>query len=154
MKDNIQIREISPQETYVVRHPVLREGRPIEDCRFDGDELSSTYHLGLFDDNVLVGVASLMKHNHVYFSDTNQYQLRGMAVLKSHQGQKLGDVLFAYAETLLKTKSIPLLWFNAREVAVNFYKRNGAKIVGNPFEIDGIGTHYVMFKNLKTKKAS
>lgn len=146
MDSVIQIKEISALETYTVRHPVLREGRPIEDCRFDGDNLPTTFHLGLFYDAILVGVATFMKNNHTVFSDDNQYQLRGMAVLKTHQGKQLGDALFKHGEILLKEKSVSLLWFNAREVAVNFYKRNGCEILGEPFEIKGIGIHFVMFK--------
>ena len=96
MTDSIQIKEISSLETYSVRHPVLREGRPIEDCSFDGDDLSTTFHLGLFYEDVLVGVASFMKNNHVLFLDDNQYQLRGMAVLKTYQGKQLGDILFLH----------------------------------------------------------
>ena len=148
MKDIIQIKEISALETYAVRHPVLREGRPIEDCRFDGDDLPTSFHLGLFYEDILVGIASFMENNHNFFSDEHQYQLRGMAVMKSHQGKKLGDVLLNYGETLLKAKNATLLWFNAREIAVNFYKRNGSEIIGKPFEIKGIGTHYVMFKKI------
>ena len=68
MTDSIQIKEISSLETYSVRHPVLREGRPIEDCSFDGDDLSTTFHLGLFYEDVLVGVASFMKNNHALFT--------------------------------------------------------------------------------------
>lgn len=148
MTDSIQIKEISSLETYSVRHPVLREGRPIEDCSFDGDDLSTTFHLGLFYEDVLVGVASFMKNNHALFLDDNQYQLRGMAVLKTYQGKQLGDILFLHGEKLLKTKNVTLLWFNAREIAVNFYNRNGCNTIGRPFEIKGIGTHYVMFKKI------
>src|SRR5690606_20545779 len=100
MTDVIQIKEISSLETYAVRHPVLREGRPIEDCRFDGDDLPTTFHLGLFYKDTLVGEASFMENNHEFFSDEYQYQLRGMAVLKSHQGKQVGDVLLNYGETL------------------------------------------------------
>ena|SRR5690606_13454124 len=148
MTNSIQIKEISALETYGIRHPVLREGRPIEDCRFDGDDLPTTFHLGLFYEDVLVGVASFMENNHTFFSDEYQYQLRGMAVLKSHQGKQLGDALLNYGEKFLKEKNVTLLWFNAREIAVNFYRRNGSEIIGEPFEIKGIGTHYVMFKKI------
>lgn len=152
MTDSIQIKEISALETFAVRHPILREGCPIEDCRFDGDDLSTTFHLGLFYEEILVGVATYMKNNHTLFSDDNQYQLRGMAVLKSHQGKQLGDALFKHGEKLLKSKNVSLLWFNAREVAVSFYKKNDCCIIGEPFEIVDIGTHYVMFKKIRNKK--
>ena len=148
MTNLIRVKEITSLETYAVRHPVLREGHAIEDCRFDGDDLSTTFHLGLFYNDVLVGVASFMKNNRDFFSDANQYQLRGMAILKAYQGKNLGNTLFKYGEKLLASKNVTLLWFNAREIAVKFYGKNGCNITGQPFEIKGIGTHYVMFKKL------
>jgi len=45
----IQIKEIPSKETYIVRQPVLRKGKPIESCIFEGDDLETTYHFGLFD---------------------------------------------------------------------------------------------------------
>ena len=38
------IKNISANETFLVRHPVLRAGKPIENCKFDGDELETTQH--------------------------------------------------------------------------------------------------------------
>ncbi len=144
----IHIREIPAIETYTVRHPVLRKNRPVEDCKFDGDNLKNTFHLGLFYDDELIGVASFIKKNHALLTDKYQYQLRGMAVLDAYQGKKLGNILFRYGEELLQKKDITTLWFNARENAVAFYQKNGCTIIGAPFEIEGIGTHYVMFKKL------
>jgi GNAT superfamily N-acetyltransferase len=145
---SVQIQLISSKETYVVRHPVLREGRPIESCHFEGDDLDTTFHLGLFLNKELVGVASFMKNNNVIFTEQHQYQLRGMAILKQHQGLGFGDQLLKHGEQLLKNKNTALLWFNAREIAIKFYKKNGHQILGNAFEIKGVGTHYVMFKKM------
>lgn len=142
------IKEISALETYPVRHPVLRKGRPLEDCSFEGDDLQSTIHLGLFENENLVGVASLLKNNHPDFDSISQYQLRGMAILESFQGQGYGKKLLIYGENLLKKLGVELIWFNAREKAIPFYLDSGYSILGNSFEIKGIGTHFMMFKTL------
>lgn len=42
------IKKITDLETYSVRHVVLRKGKPIETCRFEGDDLPSTSHFGYF----------------------------------------------------------------------------------------------------------
>ena len=42
------IQKITSTETYPVRHIVLRAGKPIESCQFDGDELGSTHHFGYY----------------------------------------------------------------------------------------------------------
>ncbi|GAL68931.1 hypothetical protein JCM19301_2950 [Jejuia pallidilutea] len=47
-KEDYQIMQICAKETYPVRHPVLRTGKPIETCAFNGDDLPSTMHIGLF----------------------------------------------------------------------------------------------------------
>ncbi len=146
--DNFSIKKISTIETYPVRHPVLRAGRPLEDCKFDHDDLETTFHLGLFEKNHLIGVATFLKNNSSSFPESNQYQLRGMAVLDHFQGKGLGAQLLNYAETELKLSQAELLWFNARERAVPFYSKLGYKTTGNTFDIKGIGPHYLMFKKL------
>jgi RimJ/RimL family protein N-acetyltransferase/N-acetylglutamate synthase-like GNAT family acetyltransferase len=144
---NYHIEKISAIETYSVRHPELRAGRPIVDCAFDLDNEDSTFHLGLYFKEDLIGVASFMKKNHVLFNENTQYQLRGMAVLKSYQKKGLGYLLLEAGE-LEVAKHCSRIWFNAREVAVNFYKRGGYKIVDKPFIIEPIGKHYIMSKQL------
>lgn len=141
-------KKITTQETYVIRHPVLREGKPIDSCKFDGDELKTTMHLGIFANKKLVGVSSFLKNKNNLFSDDNQIQLRGMATLKEFQNKGLGQLLLEYAESELKKENTPILWCNARETATNFYKKCGYQIIGKPFNIESVGIHYIMYKNL------
>lgn len=147
-KHHLLIKEISALETYPVRHPVLRKGRPLEDCHFEGDDLPSTIHLGLFEDENLVGVASLLKNSHPDFDNNTPYQLRGMAILESVQGKGYGKQLLTFGENLLKKQGVDLIWFNAREKAIPFYQNSGYLIIGNSFDIRGIGTHFRMFKKI------
>ncbi len=144
----MKIEEITFQETFSVRHPVLRAGKPIESCHFDGDDLASTKHFGIFIDNTLVGVTSLFMQHHSFFNHEIQMQMRGMAVLNSHQKQGFGEKLLASCENYLRNEKISLLWFNARAKAVPFYEKLGYQIMGNSFEIGDIGTHFVMYKQL------
>lgn len=58
--DTIQIKFITPAETYVVRHPVLRVGKPVESCKLEGDEDPTTFHLGAYMVGQLVGVVSML----------------------------------------------------------------------------------------------
>lgn len=145
---NIEIKLISSQETIAVRHPVLREGRPLAECVFEHDALPTTKHLGLYLDEHLVGVATLIESKNQLFQEQHQFQLRGMAVLKDFQSCGYGDLLLQYAEQLVFKHKESLIWFNARTVAVGFYKKNNYKIIGEPFEISGVGTHHKMYKTL------
>lgn len=148
-KKNIKagIKNISPTETYAVRHPVLRQGKPIETCSFEGDLHPESIHLGLYANNRLVGVASYLKNSHADFSG-NQYQLRGMAVLPEFQQNGFGEMLFKAGEKQLKEKKADILWFNAREIAKNFYLKQHCIVMGEPYEIKGVGMHYLMVKEI------
>lgn len=142
------VREISANETFAVRQPVLRAGKPIESCRFDGDERESTKHFGYFENGNLIGIASMFAVPHKAFDSKKQFQLRGMAVLSNHQKKGIGEQLVAYAEKDAVAQEADLIWFNAREIAVSFYRKLGYEILGEPFEIGDIGLHYIMFKKL------
>ena len=145
---NITIKQISSAETFIVRQPVLRAGRPIEDCKFDADDLQTTFHLGLYFKNELVGVATFLENKNTLFNQQKQAQLRGMAILKKVQGFGFGALLLKKGEVILKEKKMDLLWFNAREVATGFYKKNGYIIIGDSFTIPQVGLHFVMYKSL------
>lgn len=145
----IQIKEILATETYAVRSAVLRKGKPLESCVFPGDELSTTKHFGLFTDN-LVGVISLFENKNPKFHDSLQMQIRGMAILEDYQGLNLGAKLITECENKLQSGNNTLIWFNAREKAVGFYKKLGYKTIGNGFDIQDIGLHFIMHKNLRS----
>ena len=143
-----QIKKISALETYPVRHPVLREGKPLESCLFEGDTLNTTFHLGIFHHDKLVGVCSFLKSKHTLLKNEYQYQLRGMAILKEKQSLGLGKLILSYGENLLKQQNTQIIWCNAREKAVEFYKKNRYQIIGLPFDIKNIGQHFIMYKAL------
>ena len=113
------IQKITAKQTYTVRHLVLRQGKPIETCRFEGDDLETTTHFGLLVDKNIVGIVSIFQNKSDIFVAENQYQIRGMAVLDDFQ-----------------------------QKAVEFYQKLGYTTHRNSFIIDGIGSHYVMYKML------
>ncbi len=148
MKNNHSIQEITATHTYPVRQLVLRAGKPIESCRFEGDELPSTHHFGYFTANQLLGVISLFEAENATFEKQKSFQIRGMAVLESYQKKGIGEALVREAETFCKKQKTTLIWFNARTSAVGFYKKMGYEIEGNEFEIKEVGPHFLMHKKI------
>lgn len=144
----ITIKEITSKETYIVRQPVLRAGKPIESCIFEGDDLETTHHFGLFENNDLTGIISLFKQINPIFAEQNQAQIRGMAVLGSHQKKGFGDALVKYCETYCIENKTDLIWFNARTATVGFYQKLNYQTLGEPFDIKDVGEHYLMYKKL------
>lgn len=140
------IQKINSTETYPVRHIVLRAGKPIESCQFDGDELVSTHHFGYYLNNQIIGVISLFEIKNEQFVAQKPFQIRGMAVLPSFQKQGIGEALVSEAEKFCTTQKVDLIWFNARTSAVGFYKKMGYEIVGTEFEIKEVGPHFLMYK--------
>ena len=143
-----EIKEISAFETIIVRHPVLRFGKPIESCRFEGDDLPNTMHFGLFYENQLSAVISVFEEKSILFFEENQFQIRGMAVLEQHQKKGFGEALLKYCENQIRNNRVEIIWFNARQTAIGFYEKSKYQRVGNGFEIADIGIHYVLFKKL------
>ena len=144
----IQVQLISKDQTYPIRNKVLRKGKPIETCFFDGDDLKTTFHFGIIIDKEIIGVASVYNVLHYNFSEENQCQLRGMAILEKYQNSGMGNRLLSTVESFCIQTKTNILWFNAREKALPFYKKLNYQVAGNAFEIENIGTHYLMFKKL------
>lgn len=143
----IEIKQIPASTTYTVRQSVLRVGKPIESCYFEGDNLNTTLHYGMFIDTEIAGVASIFLRGNPIFAETNQFQLRGMAISTTIQKKGFGKLLLDYVEKeVFQKNENALIWFNARASAVDFYKKSNYQIIGQPFEIEEIGTHYTMYK--------
>ena len=71
-----------------------------------------------------------------------------MAVTENYRRQKLGDVMLLYFETLAKQIGIKTIILQAREIAVDFYKRNGYEITEKTFLLFGEIQHYLMSKKI------
>lgn len=142
----IQVKKISAQETYPIRLVVLRKNIPLP-YEFNGDFDEDTFHLGAFKSDKLIAVSSFMKANNVQF-EGEQYQLRGMATLEEFQGLGAGKIMMEAAFDLMKSLKVDCLWCNARLAAVPFYEKLGMKTIGELFDINYVGKHYVMFKKL------
>ncbi|MDG2193906.1 MAG: GNAT family N-acetyltransferase [Polaribacter sp.] len=143
----ILIKKITAEATYKIRLEVLRKDIDLP-CQFQGDLEAETLHAGVFLTDDLIGVSSFMKSSNVLFTDKNQYQLRGMAILPETRGKGYGKQLIDFAVQHLQHKNATILWCKARELAVNFYKKAGFSIVGDPFVVSEIGIHYLMYKKM------
>ncbi|MBF2710012.1 GNAT family N-acetyltransferase [Flavobacterium soyangense] len=97
----------------------------MESCRFEGDDLETTQHFGLYLKQELVGIISLFKKSNSDIPVKNQYQIRGMAALENHRKKDFGKELLLYSEKQCKNQNMDLIWFNPRIEASDFYQKNG-----------------------------
>jgi GNAT superfamily N-acetyltransferase len=130
-----------PDETAILRalrmkvlYPGLSESKQF----YPGDEDPTAVHVGAFDGETLVGIASL------YDREDGTMQLRGMAVDTSLQRGGVGAAIVRFSEQVARGRGCPSLWCNARLAAVGFYERLGWRTEGDLFDVPDIGPHYVM----------
>lgn len=142
------IKAISAHETYAIRQRVLRPHQTMDEVAFAGDDEPDTFHLGAFDAGYLVGIVSLYQQTTPKLVLDKPWQLRGMATLPEYQGQGSGRSLVLAALDEIKLRCGANIWCNAREVALTFYQKLAFKVHGDPFEIPGIGPHYMMWRNV------
>jgi ribosomal protein S18 acetylase RimI-like enzyme len=145
---NTEIYQVDVQSIIPIRHQVLRKGKPLSTCHFQGDNLSDTFHFAAYFNDEIAGCVSLMLKSNTKIEDDQSYQLRGMAVLENHQNKEIGKHLLKHSEQFLGSKGIKTIWCNVRIKAKPFYSKNGYKTIGKTFEIPDVGPHILMYKAL------
>ncbi|MDR6301260.1 GNAT family N-acetyltransferase [Mesonia maritima] len=143
------IKQVSVEDILPIRQEVLRPGKAVETCFFENDKAEESVHFGYFLDEKIAGIASVLKDSSQEFAEKNQFRLRGMAVLPSYRNYAIGKKLLQHSEKYCIEKNADLLWFNAREKIVPFYKKYAFQIKGSIFEIPTVGPHQLMVKFFK-----
>jgi predicted GNAT family N-acyltransferase len=143
------IRFIQADDVLAIRNEVLRGGRlTLNECRFPNDDAEGAFHLGYFDKDQLVCIASFHPQNYKEFPG-KAYQLRGMGTLEVHRGRGFGNQLVNFAVVYMRGQKVNYVWCNARKKAVPFYRNLGFEIISDEFEVPVIGPHYVLYLKIQ-----
>ena len=145
------VEKISAADTLSIRQQVLRPNWTIDQCTFEGDQDETTFHIGAFQDGALIGIATMMRDSSAELTaiDTDQYRLRGMAVLPEYRDQGVGRSILDECIQEVRQRECNLFWCNARIKAARFYTAAGfSKTSETTFDIPGAGLHFLMFKKL------
>jgi len=129
------VRVIDAASTHDLRNRVLRGG--LGHDGFPEDAWPETLHLGAVDDDVIVGVATFVPR------DDGWWQLRGMAVEPSRQGEGVGRAILADGDRHLRSVGASGVWANARDTALGFYERAGWVVVGDGYVLVDLPHHRV-----------
>ena len=135
---------ITTDQTLDLRSSELRGGLEKSLCGFDGDDKEGSFHVGYFQNEVLVSVATFHKQPREGFTGSG-YQLRGMVTHPDFQGKGIGNQLLNFSIVYLKGQRTNYIWCNAREKAYKFYQSIGFEFISVPFELPKIGMHRVMY---------
>lgn len=127
---HIEIKQITAQETYNLRHEVMWPDKPLDFVKLDNDE--EGIHFGLLKNNAIVAVVSL-------FVEGNKAQFRKLATKTSEQGKGYATLLLRYLTNYVVAKGhVNWLWCNARADKTGFYKNFGMIETDQTFQKGGL----------------
>lgn len=140
----VSVRTIPPSRTHALRQRILRPHQSLAEMNYPGDQDAETIHLGAFDGEALIGVASLYHEPFPRDPGPDDWRLRGMAVAESHRGSGAGSELLRACGQHIRDRGGRRIWCNARTPAQGFYERFGFVTCGEMFDLVAIGPHVVM----------
>ena len=143
-----EVVEVAKERGQGLRREVLRPWMtPVEFARAQ-TSLPGTIHAALISDNDVLAVGSVMPNPHPHDPQPNDWRIRGMATREDQRGKGYGSQVLAFCEQKAREHGAKRLWCNARIGARTLYERAGMHVEGGQFEIDLIGSHYLMSKIL------
>ena len=149
------VRAIDAAATRPLRGRILRPGQAAEELVYPGDDDAGSLHVGAFDGERLLGVASLLPQSPEGTPPRpGDWRLRGMAVVPEARRRGIGAALLAACERHAREHGGRRLWFNARTAALPFYVAQGYVPVGEEYELPEIGPHRFAEKDLGAAEPS
>ena len=143
------VQQVEVEIIKSLRSLVLRPGQPIESTDYERDTDENTLHFAVLKERVALCIATFYPEPIMEMSSHNAYRLRGMATHPEYRRLGLGTDLMRKAIDDLQDKGADLIWCKARLVAIQFYESLGFVKIGPQYEIDGIGSHFTMYKKIK-----
>jgi len=147
LPEHFTVKKVAPEETFALRHRVLRGHEPIERLRLpsDADPRSANFAAIDSDTGEVVGTAVVFPEAPPWDVDAaGAWRLRGMATAEGWRSKGVGAAVLAAVIDHLTAEGGRLLWCNARLPAVNFYERAGFARLGEEWDEPFIGPHVVM----------
>ena len=131
------------EEYYHLRWEILRKpwNQP-RGSEKDERERESIHIMAIYE-NKVVGVGR------GHFNSREEGQIRYMAVEESYRNRGIGSSLLLELEKRLKERGAKYIVLNARENAVEFYRKHGYIIVGKAHTLFNSIHHFKMMKKLE-----
>ncbi|HYL70268.1 MAG TPA: GNAT family N-acetyltransferase [Steroidobacteraceae bacterium] len=142
----MQVRRISFLQARSIRREVLRPSGPEAEIAYAGDAGESAQHLGAFEGDELLGVATFLPEPCPEQHGTPAWRLRGMATIRSARGRGVGGQLLRYGIERVLALGATVIWCYGRTAARAFYERHGFSATGDEFALPHSGPHYLFVR--------
>lgn len=145
----IETRPIRAEETYDLRHRILRPHQPLSACAYPCDTAPGALHIGVFLNGQLIGIGSLLPDPREDAPYPMSWRIRGMAVQEDVRGTGAGGKILQALIDAVRTQPLPAeIWCNGRANVRGFYERFGFVQEGDLFDLPDIGPHVLLVKML------
>lgn len=137
------IHPVAPSETWPLRQRILRPHQTFEELVVEGeyDPLAGWYAASV--DDIVVGCAAVLPRPR-QDGPRDGWRLRAMATAPEIRGRGAGRQLLVRCVEHVVHHGGKSVWCTARVEAAGFYLAHGFEMVGDPFELTGIGPHLLM----------
>lgn len=128
---------------YKLRFEVLRKpwGQNENTVRDEWEDQS--LHVLMIDD-----AGNAIATGRLQFNSDKEGQIRSMAVSESFRGKGFGTMVLKLLEEKAKEKNFSKIVLDARDIAVDFYIKNGYVIDGPSYTLFDVIPHFHMIKNI------
>ncbi|GAA2714856.1 MULTISPECIES: GNAT family N-acetyltransferase [Streptomyces] len=140
-------------EIFDLRHAVLRPGLPPESAVFAEDDLPDVFHVAAYDEGGAVVACATFFPEPLADCDAPAHRIRGMASAATVRGRGYGAAVLEAGLAEAAARGARVVWCNGRTVARGFYERHGFKVIGEEFEVEGIGPHFVCAREIAAPAA-
>lgn len=147
----IEVRKISAEASYPLRHKVLWPHLEAHECGIDSDLFPEAFQLGSFYKGQLISIGTFFPQEHEKFTVEKAFRLRAMATDPDYRGLQAGKKLMEFAFDCLNESGADLLWCDARLIATGFYDKLGMKTKGDVYDVPKIGPHKLMYIHFSKK---
>lgn len=132
-----------------MRAAILRPGVPFEASVYPLDYQPESLHMGAFEADEMVTVASIFHEPMPGDTDPQSWRLRGMVTLPEVQRRGYGRAVLLKCIEYVAQQKGTLLWCNARIDAVDFYRKLKFESVGKEQKTER-GTGFIRMKRAVT----
>jgi GNAT superfamily N-acetyltransferase len=145
----VEIRPAALDAVRELRHRLLRPHQSPDELVYPGDDAPDALHLGAFEGDRLVGIASICREAPPGGGEPDAWRIRGMATEPELRGLGIGGRLLEECVAHARSRGGGLVWCNGRVAAVRFYERHGFQKVRGPFDVPPVGLHHEMRRRLR-----